>query len=133
MNSEINDVSVGYETPPVNKIAATKDWTGETSQIHEATYAKEVGMRGALLGGSQLLSYLSQLLYGFFGENWSKHGKVSVAFIGGGVIPGDSVTARGVVTRKEPENSGLRLHLDIWMENQDGAKVVAGTASCVMS
>ena len=133
MKTRIKDVAVGYEIPSVTKVAAMPEWTGETSRIHGASYAKSVGMRGALLGGSQLFAYMTQLLYGFFGEDWMRHGKVSVAFIGGGVVPGDKVTARGVVTGKEPDDSGVRLHLDIWMENQDGNRVVAGTASCRVS
>jgi len=132
MKHEFGDVGIGYEIPFVTKIAATREWTGETSQIHEANYAENVGMRGALLGGSQLITYMSQMLYGFFGENWLRYGRVSVTFIGGGVIPGDVVTARGRVTRKEDGNSGVRIHLDIWMDNQDGKKVVAGTASCLV-
>ena len=133
MKTKMKDVAMGYAIPPVTKVAAMPEWTGETSRIHEESYAKSMGMRGALLGGSQVFAYMSQMLYGFFGDDWLKHGKVSVAFIGGGVIPGDKVTARGVVTRKEPEDSGMRLYLDIWMEHQDGNKVVAGTASCRVS
>ena len=132
MKREFGEVVIGYEIPVVTKVAATREWTGETSQIHEADYAEKVGMRGALLGGSQLITYISQMLYGFFGENWLSHGRISVTFVGGGVIPGDVVTAKGRVVRKEDEKPGVRIYLDIWMENQDGRRVVVGTASCLI-
>jgi hypothetical protein len=88
-------------------------------------------MRGALIGGSTLLSYVLEMLYNHFGQNWLYHGKIKVSFIGGGAVNGDVVTAHGRVTGVEPEAGGSRVKLDVWLENQMGNKIVVGEASCI--
>ena len=88
-------------------------------------------MRGALVGGSNLLSYVLEMLYNYFGEKWFYHGKIKVSFIGGGAINGDVLTTHGLVTSVNQEEVGTRLNLDIWMENQMGEKIVVGEASCI--
>ena len=132
--TEMNkQVEIDDEIPGLTKTATLREWTGESSRIHEDTYAKQMGMRGAILGGSTLYSYLLEMLYSYFGDNWFNHGEASVSFIGGGVIHGDRVLMNGVIKDKKIEDSGTRLFLDIWMENEtSGNKVVVGKASCVM-
>jgi acyl dehydratase len=127
-------VKIGDEIPSLTKTATMREWTGESSRIHEDSYAKKIGMRGAILGGSILYSYLVEMLFGYFGDNWFNHGEASVSFIGGGVIAGDKVIMKGVIKDKKPEDSGTRLSLDIWMENETNRKkAVVGTASCLVS
>jgi len=127
-------VKIGDEIPSLTKIATMREWTGETSRIHEDSYAKKIGMRGAILGGSILYSYLVEMLYSYFGDQWFNHGEASVSFIGGGVIAGDTVIMKGVIKDEKPDDLGTRLSLDIWMENEtNGKKAVVGTASCLVS
>ena len=124
-------IPVGEEIPNLVKTAHMPIRDDERNIIHTEDYAKEFGMRGALIGGSTLLSYVLEMLFNYFGENWLYHGKIKVSFIGGGAINGDVVTAHGLVTAKEAENGNTRLTLDVWMENQKQAKVVVGEASCI--
>jgi hypothetical protein len=90
-----------------------------------------MGLRGALIGGSTLLSYILEMLFNYFGEKWLYHGRINVNFIGGGAVNGDVVTAHGLVKAIENEEVGTRLKLDVWMENQTGARIVVGEASCI--
>jgi len=99
--------------------------------IHTDDYARRFGMRGALVGGSTLLSYVLEMLYNYFGQNWFHHGKIKVSFIGGGAINGDVVIVHGVVTGIETEEAGDRLKLDVWMEKENQDKIVVGEASCI--
>jgi len=124
-------IQVGEEIPALTKTAYMPIDPNTRNVIHTDDYAREFGMRGALVGGSTLLSYVLEMLYGYFGEKWLYHGRIAVSFIGGGAINGDSVTAHGRVTRIEHEEAGSRVRLDVWMENQTGSKIVVGEASCI--
>ena len=131
MEQVTRSMKAGTEIPPLTKTAFMPSDVGARNPIHADDYAREHGMRGALVGGSILLSYLLEMLYNHFGQDWLYHGKISASFIGGGAINGDVVTAHGLVTSTEQEEAGTRINLDVWMENQAGAKIVVGKASCV--
>lgn len=124
-------VAVGNEIPTLTKTAYMPIDPDTLNVIHTDDYARDFGMRGALIGGSTLLSYTLEMLYGYFGEKWLYHGKISVSYIGGGAINGDVVTVHGLVTAFEPEEAGTRIKLDVWMENQAQDKIVVGEASCI--
>ena len=121
----------GEEIPTLTKTASMPINPNAINVIHTDDYAKKFGMRGALVGGSILLSYILEMLYNYFGKNWLSHGKINVSFTGGGAINGDVVIAHGLVASLEQEGTGTRLRLDIWMENQTGEKIVVGNASCL--
>ena len=122
---------VGEEIPGLTKTAFMPTDPEARNVIHTDDYARRFGLRGALVGGSILLSYVLEMLYNYFGQKWLYHGKINVSFIGGGAINGDVLTAHGLVTSTEQEEAGTRLNLDIWMENQTGDKIVVGQASCI--
>ncbi len=124
-------VKPGGEIPVLVKTAYMPIDLNTRNVIHTDDYARDFGMRGALIGGSTLLSYILEMLYGYFGDSWYSHGRIKVSYVGGGAINGDVLTARGVVTAVEPEASGERLRLEVWLENQMGNKVAVGEASCV--
>jgi len=56
-----------------------------------------------------------------------------VYFIGGGIVDGVMVTVNGIIKDKQMENSRIRLVLDVWMENEEGQKVIVGSASGLVS
>ena len=122
---------VGEEIPSSIKTAYMPIDLQGRNPIHTDDYAREHGMRGALIGGSTLLSYVLEMLYNYFGEKWLSHGKINVSFIGGGALNGDVVTAHGLIKSAEQEEAGTRLHLDVWMDNQMGDNIVVGEASCI--
>lgn len=124
-------IRTGEEIPSLTKTAFMPIDPQARNPMHTDDYAKRFGMRGALIGGSTLLSYVLEMLYDYFDQNWLYQGKINVSYIGGGAINGDVVTAHGLVTSAEPEEAGTRLNLDIWMENQTGSKIVVGQASCI--
>jgi len=131
MEEALRPIAVGEEIPSLTKTAYMPIDPQGRNLIHTDEYAKNFGRRGALIGGSTLLSYVLEMLYNYFGQNWFYHGRIKVAFVGGGAIDGDVLTAHGLVTAVGPEEAGTRLKLDVWLENQDRAKVVVGEASCI--
>jgi acyl dehydratase len=133
MDKSASNLKIGGEIPSLTKTARMPVDQNARNVIHTDEYARDFGMRGALIGGSTLLSYVLEMLYGYFGQNWLRHGRINVAFIGGGAINGDIVTARGVVKTLEKETNGTRLSLDVYLENQKGQKIVIGEASCIVT
>ena len=100
--------------------------------IHQEEYAKQFGLRGALVRGATLLACLLEMLLRFFGAKWLYHGRLKTSFIGGGAISGDMLTAAGRVTGKISVKNGARIELNVWLENQRQEKIVVGQASCVL-
>ena len=60
---------------------------------------------------------------------------MDVCFIGGGAVDGVTVTVtvKGIIKDKQMENSRIRLVLDVWMENEEGQKVIVDSASGLVS
>jgi acyl dehydratase len=132
MEEITKSIKIGEAIPNLTKTAYMHIDPNTRNVIHTDEYAKNFGMRGALVAGSTLLSYVLEMLYNYFGQNWFYHGKINVSFVGGGAINGDVVTAHGVVKAIEKEEGGTRLKLDVYLENQMQGKIVAGEASCIV-
>ena len=124
------NIEIGQEIPGLSKTAFTPIEQDARNPIHTDEYAQEHGMRGALVPGSTLLSYMLEMLYNTFEEKWLHTGKIKVSFIGGGALNGDRVTVHGTVKSIDPLGDDTRITLDLWMENQDGVKIMVGEASC---
>lgn len=131
MEKVAGKIKVGEEIPILTKTAFMPIEPEERNAIHTTEYAKRFGMRGALIGGSTLLSYVLEMLYNYFGQSWLYQGRITASFTAGGAINGDVLTAHGLVSSVKQEEAGARLNLDIWMENQAGTKIVVGQASCI--
>ncbi|MDN5347802.1 MAG: hypothetical protein PWP65_1366 [Clostridia bacterium] len=97
--------------------------------IHtDIDFAKNAGLPTACASGTQYQGYVIQLLIDLFGEEWLKNGKMNVKFIK--LVPeGDTLIAKAKVQSKEEDGSAVKYTLDIWCENQNGDKVLVGTAS----
>lgn len=128
---DITPLKTGDEIPTLEKSAFMPIDPNGRNVIHTDDYAKEYGMRGALVGGSILLGYILEMLYNQFGQNWLYHGKIKVLFIKGGAINGDQVVAHALVTDVKKEENASRIFMDIWLENKSSGKIVVGTASCI--
>jgi len=96
--------------------------------IHtDLEFAKSCGLQTRSVSATQYMGYLIELMIDLFGENWLSHGKMDLKFVAI-VDIGDRLVTKAVVASKEPENSRTKFTLDIGCENQDGKKVVVGTA-----
>jgi acyl dehydratase len=127
----IMNLQTGEEIPGLTKTAFMPIEQDARNPIHTDDYAQKHGMRGALVPGSTLLSYMLEMLYNTFGEKWLTSGKIKVSFIGGGAVNGDQIATHGRVKSIDSQAGGNRIILDLWMENQNGVKVMVGEASCL--
>lgn len=124
------DIQIGQEIPSLIKKAKLTPPRGgyPWGSPHNEEYAKALGFKGPLIAGSIALAYVSESMFRFFGEGWVKGGRLDVSFIGG-VVDGERVAVKGVIKDRVDENSAIRLVIDVWMENEEGGKVIIGTAS----
>jgi acyl dehydratase len=125
------NLQIGQEIPLLNKTAFAPIEEDARNPIHTDDYAQKHGMRGALVPGSTLLSYLLEMLYSTFGEKWLTSGKINVNFIGGGAVNGDQISAHGKVKSIDHQDGNDRITLDLWMVNQNNVKIMVGEASCL--
>jgi acyl dehydratase len=93
--------------------------------------AHEAGLPGPIAQGMMSYGYILETIFATFGDKWLKGGVLEVSFLRY-VLPGDTVTAKILVRQKEATDSGSKITLEVWCENQQNEKVVAGTATAVI-
>jgi acyl dehydratase len=103
---------------------------GENIHTNEKM-AKEAGLPGVIAQGMMSYGYILEMIVNAFGDEFFSGGELEVSFIRY-VLPGDTVTAKGRVNRREATNSGTKITLEVWCENQRNEKVAAGTATAVL-
>jgi len=138
MHPAHKDLEIGYALEPISyditqeKINTYSRYVfhgKDTKNIHtDDEVARQAGLPRALAQGRYPIAYISERMLEFFGQGWAQGGKLDVTLVKG-VYPGDTLTVKGVVTRKIPEGNAMRLVLDVWLENQDGEPATTGTAS----
>lgn len=101
----------------------------DTKNIHtDDEVARRAGLPRALAQGRYPIGYLSEVLLDLFGKGWIQGGRLDVALVKP-IFPGDTITVHGIVREKLPEKGFTRIVLEVWLENQNGEKATAGTAS----
>lgn len=127
-------VAAGYVLPTVSKKFRLDDFRrGDEKTIHTdyAAAAKE-GLPAPVAIGPQVAALTFRQLRLCFGAGWAVGGKFDLS-LRKPVFVTDFCVARGVVTKTEEESGKLRVHCDVWVENEKGDKVIAGTASGVVA
>lgn len=125
---------VGHEVPPVAKLVSVgmmRNYTGGGMGFHtDYEAARRAGFEKPIAMGLQSQAFISEMLLNFFGKDWMTRGSISLAFIGTYGVA-DLVLARGAIRELEAVPEGVRRTLDVWLQQLDGTRVAAGTASCI--
>ena len=125
---------VGFELPAVSKnltFDKIHAYSGRFGGQHLKTIhtdrdaAKELGFPDVLCQGTMMLNYASEMLFNIYREHWINNSKINVAFIKP-VLPGEVITAKGIVRERDAVDSAIEAKLEIWIENKDGEKVMVG-------
>jgi len=124
---------VGAELPPLTKTIVQRQidcYSGvRPHSIHtDPEWAHQKGFRAPLVQAMMSTAYVSQLMMQYAGSGFVKGGAMSVSFIKP-VYVGDTLTVRGRIKSREREGQATRVTVEVWCENQDGAKTMVGTAS----
>lgn len=129
-------MEVGQALPPVQKEVTFENirlfsmWSNRN--IHtDWEVATKGGFPAPIAQGLMSHAYLCEMLTQFFGKNWLQGGKIEVKFLRY-TLPGDVVTAMGVVRERIEEGAAVRFNCEVWVESLSGEKTVVGTASAVV-
>ena len=130
------DVDIGDEITPLpmnptrETIAAYVKACGITEKrFTDEAYAKSLGMASTIAPGNMGLAYLSRML-----NDWAEGAilrKLEVRFRGF-VKPGDQLTCKGLVVEKHAGGSDNAIECDVFIENENGDRPVAGSATVVL-
>lgn len=102
---------------------------GDQATIHtDMEAARREGLPAPVATGPQVAALIFRQLRSCFGRGWIAGGRCELTFRRP-VYVTDFCVARGTVKGREEGAEGLRLHCDVWIENQAGEKVIVGTAS----
>ena len=89
--------------------------------------ASKAGFTAPIAAGEHTIALAMQLIVDRFGERFMRGGAFEVALIKP-VLFGDTLTVHARVARADERH----LELDLWVENQNGARVLTGTARVPM-
>lgn len=124
------NVAAGYELPAVAKKFRLEDFKRADEKTIHTDYeaAAKEGLPAPVAIGPQVAALTFRQLRLCFGMGWIVGGRHDLTFRKP-VFVTDFCVARGVVTKTEQEGEKLRVHCDVWVENQKKDKVIVGTAS----
>ena len=104
----------------------------ETTIHTDMEAAQREGLPAPVATGPQVAALIFRQLRTCFGVGWIEGGRCELTFRRP-VYVTDFCVARGIVKRREEAGESVRLHCDVWIENQTGDKVIVGTASAVVA
>ncbi len=86
-------------------------------------------MPALIASGNQSVGILVALLMRLFGAAWLHNGILDLKIVNS-VYVGDTVQAKATLKERRDRAEAVEFVLDAWCENQHGATVVTGTATC---
>ncbi len=130
------DVKIGEELPVVLKeinlarMMAYGAATWDFIRIHyDADYVRELGFKGPFVDGQMMGGFLAQHVQDWAGADafLRKLGFRNRVM----VYPGDVISCHGVVTGTSLDGGEALVECDLWVENQDGERVVQPASAVV--
>ena len=108
-------------------------FAGPNPTLHvDVEAAQQEGLPAPVASAPDLMAMCHQIAMQFFGAGWIRGGRAEVTSTRPTYMH-EYLTAQGVVKSREELSDGtLRLHCDVWVENQKGDKKVVGTVSGIV-
>ena len=135
------EISIGQNIPSVTKSITENSILGfestgilERENIHNnpEMAAKRLGTTYTLASGRMSITFASECLRKFFGTEIFNHtGTVNLKFLRP-VKAGDTITVTGAVSGTEEIESGTRVSIDLFCDNQDGNRTAIGIGTAVV-
>lgn len=92
--------------------------------------AKKLGFPNIVVQGMMSTCFVSQVMQDHFGMGWLRGGKMSVKLTNVLWVD-ETVTTHARVREEVREGPNTRVHCDVWVEKDDGVRVILGTASAL--
>lgn len=126
---------VGDALPPLVKpvpLAQLVAYGGPGSNFHsDPEVARGAGYPNVVAWGMLTVAFVSELMGSHFGLGWARGGRLAVNLVKP-LFADDTVSVCGQVTAVEPEGEAIRVTFDVWCANEQGDKVLVGTASALV-
>ncbi|HXK23593.1 MAG TPA: MaoC/PaaZ C-terminal domain-containing protein [Myxococcota bacterium] len=127
--------ATGPELPAVHKtVDLRRCWmfSGPGRTYHtDKEQAEKLGFPNVVVQGMMTTCFVSQVMHDHFGMGWLEGGRMEVKLVNVLWVD-ESVTARAKVKEETREGARTRVHCEVWVDKQDGTRVLAGTASAVV-
>ncbi len=128
--------ATGPDLAPVKKtIDQRRCWmfSGPGANYHnDREQAVKLGFPNIVVQGMMTTCFVSQLMQDHFGMGWIAGGRMSVKLTNVLWVD-ESVTAFGKIREERPEGAVTRVFCDVWVDKDDGTRVLLGDASAVRS
>ena len=135
-NLIFENINVGDEIPPLPKditqvgmvmySAATWDF----ARVHyDKDFVQSRGRPATFVDGQMLGAFLAEMIINWIGDDGTLK-KMDFRFRKM-LSPGDRITCKGSVTEKSTENNQKLVTCDLWIEDQNGEKVLAPASALV--
>ena len=133
-----DDVEIGDDIGPLQRVVTNRDVRRflairendpGANRFTDDEFAKSEGLPGAIVPGAMSIAMMSQLLTG-----WSdvvSLRKLDVVFRQP-VPHGRTLLLKGIVTDKEVTDGLPTLTCDVFLENEEGSKLVIGSATVTL-
>jgi acyl dehydratase len=126
--------ATGPDLTPLKKtVDARRCWmfSGPGKNYHtDREQARRLGFPNIVVQGMMSTCFVSQLMQDAFGAGWGAGGKASLKLVNVLWVD-ESVTAHGRIREELREGTHTRVHCDVWVDKDDGTRILAGTASAL--
>jgi acyl dehydratase len=138
MALRFEDVRVGHSLTPLTKgpleraqFVAYGEAAMDANPIHtDEEFAQQSGYKSVFAQGMLSMGFLGEMLVANSGVARVRRFKVRFTKI---TWPGETITCKGVVTRKYEENGSKLVDCDVHTETESGEHRVDGTATLILA
>jgi acyl dehydratase len=127
--------ATGSELTAIHKtVDARRCWmfSGPGKTYHtDREQALKLGFPNVVVQGMMTTCFVSQVMHDHFGMGWLEGGRMDVKLVNV-LWMDESVSARAKVKEETREGVRTRVHCEVWVDKQDGTRILAGTASAVV-
>ena len=92
--------------------------------------AAKLGFPNVVVQGMMSTCFVSQVMHDHFGMGWLAGGRMNVKLVNVLWVD-ETVTARARVKEETREGTQQRVHCEVWIDKEDGTRILAGDASAV--
>ncbi len=127
-------IATGADLPAaVTHIDERRCWmfSGPGRNYHtDREQAKKLGFPNIIVQGMMSTCLVSRVMQEYFGMGWLAGGEMSVKFTNVLWVD-ETVTTHAKIRQELREGSRTRVHCDVWVDKEDGTKVIVGSASAL--
>ncbi len=124
--------ATGADLSPVQKtVDERRSWmfSGPERSYHtDREEARKLGFPNIVVQGMMSTCFVAQVMQDAFGRGWVEGGRMSVKLTNVLWVD-ETVTCRGKIRQEVAEGDRTRVHCDVWVEKDDGSRVLLGSAS----